>query len=241
MGVDLRKPPQLAGSDHEQLKQLHSFVFQLVEQLEWALKNVDTSTNTVVVTPTPKSLLSASPTTTSAEATFGSIKALIIKSADIVNAYYEEINQRLSSEYLAQSDFGTYFESNAQDIKAKSNKLEQDFTNIQQITTDTGDYVKKVKAHITLGQVDEVNNSPIYGVEVGQTINDGDKDVYNRFARFTSEKLSFYDQNGAEVAYMSSNVLYISNVEIKGSLKEGGYTDFINANGGIVTKWVGGS
>ena len=241
MGVDLRKPPQLAGSDHEQLKQLHSFVFQLVEQLEWALKNVDTSTNTVVVAPTSKSLLSASQPKASAEATFGSIKALIIKSADIVNAYYEEINQRLSSEYLAQSDFGTYFESNAHDIKAKYNKLEQDFTNIQQITTVTGDYVKKVKAHITLGHVDEVNNSPIYGVEVGQTINDGDKDVYNRFARFTSEKLSFYDQNGAEVAYMSSNVLYISNVEIKGSLKEGGYTDFINANGGIVTKWVGGS
>jgi hypothetical protein len=244
MGVDLRKPPQLAGSDHEQLKQLHSFVFQLVEQLEWALANVDTSNNTVVVTPTPKSLQSASQPKVSAEATFGSIKALIIKSADIVNAYYDEINSRLSSEYIAKSDFGTYLNQSSQSITQNSEYIEQLFSNLQQITTSIDNLnftLAEVNAHIRSGKLyEDENGLPVVGLEIGQVATVDGTEVFNKFARFTADRLSFYDQNGVELAYISDYVLYISDVKIKGSLQEGGYKDYINANGGIVTKWVGG-
>ena len=37
---------------------------------------------------------------------FNSIKGLIIKSADIVDAYYEETSYRMQSAYVAQSAFG---------------------------------------------------------------------------------------------------------------------------------------
>lgn len=245
MGLDLRKPPQLAGSDHESLKQLHSFVFQLVEQLEWALKNVDTSNDTVVVTPTPKSLMPTTQTTVSAEATFGSIKALIIKSADIVNAYYEEINQRLSSEYTAKSDFGEYIRQSSQSITQNSDYIEQAFTDLQQITTSIDNLnftLAEVNAHIRSGRLyEDENGLPVIGLEIGQKTTLDGTEVFNKFARFTSDKLSFYDQNGAEIAYISDYALYISNVRITGSLHEGGYKDFIDANGGIVTKWVGGN
>jgi hypothetical protein len=80
---------------------------------------------------------------------------------------------------------------------------------------------------------------PVYGVEIGQKNSIDGEDVFNKYARFTSDRLSFYDQNDTEIAYISDYKLYIRNVEIEGSLQEGGYKDFIDANGGILTKWVG--
>jgi hypothetical protein len=51
--------------------------------------------------------------------------------------------------------------------------------------------------------------------------------------------VAFFDQYGNEVAYISDRKLYISDVEIKGSLKEGGFKDIVMPNGEVVTKWVG--
>ena len=276
MGIDLRKPPQLAGSDHEQLKQLHSFVFQLVEQLEWAFKNVDTSNNTVIVNPTPKSLLSSSQTTASAEATFGSIKALIIKSADIVNAYSEEISKRLEGEYVAQSDFGIFEEQTSQDVYENSTNITRAFSNVQQIksgvdsslatlteeinevdskvadvesnlSTDIktlNDTVKtintsiaEIEANIKTGLLDEKDGLPIYGVEIRQKNIVNGVAVFNKFARFTAGRLSFYDQNGFEVAYISDYKLYITHAEVTGTLKLGGYS--VDTTNGLTFKWVG--
>ena len=279
MGIDLRKPPQLLGSDHENLKQLHSFVFQLVEQLEWALKNMDTSSSTVVVTPTPMSLKSSSQTTASPEATFGSIKSLIIKSADIVNAYYEEINNRLVGEYVALSDFGIFEEQTSQDVYENSTNINRTFNHIQKIKTGvdsslgalSGEIgqvgykvgevetnlaadieavkkgletlessVVKVTANIKTGLLSN-DGIPVYGFEVGQTnVIDG-VEVFNKFARFTADRLSFYDQNGVEVAYISDYRLYIYNVEITGIYKIGGLVDTVLASGDVVEKWVGRS
>lgn len=276
MGIDLRKPPQLAGTEQEKLKQLHSFVFQLVEQLEWALKNVDTSNNTVIVNPTPRSLISSSQTTASAEATFGSIKALIIKSADIVNAYYEEINKKLVGEYVAQSDFGIFEEQTSQDVYENSTNITRAFSNVQQIksgvdsslatlteelnevdskvadvesnlSTDIktlNDTVKSIntsvadiEANIKTGLLEEKDGLPIYGVEIRQKNIVNGQEVFNKFARFTAGRLSFYDQNGFEVAYISDYKLYITHAEVTGTLKLGGYS--VDTTNGLTFKWVG--
>lgn len=273
MGIDLRKPPQLAGSDHEQVKQLHSFLFQLIEQLEWALKNVDTSNNTVIVTPTPKSLKSSSQTTASPEATFGSIKALIIKSADIVNAYYEEIDKKLIGKYVAQSDFGTFEEQTSQDVFENSTNINRTFNHTQEIKAGveslsgeidqvgnkvadadarlSGDIqslkeqfealnysIVEVTANVNSGLLYyDDNGVPIYGFEIGQkNVVDG-VEVFNKFARFTAGRLSFYDQNGFEVAYISDYKLFITHAEVTGTLKLGGYS--VDTTNGLTFKWVG--
>jgi hypothetical protein len=64
--------------------------------------------------------------------------------------------------------------------------------------------------------------------------------VFNKFARFTSEKLSFYDSNGIEVAYISDKKLYITHIEVTGSFTQGGFVDTVLADRSVVTKWVGG-
>jgi hypothetical protein len=78
---------------------------------------------------------------------------------------------------------------------------------------------------------------PVYGLEVGQkNIVDG-VEVFNKYARFTAGRLSFYDQNGAEVAYISDYKLYITHAEVTGTLKLGGY--LVDTTNGLTFKWVG--
>lgn len=278
MPVDIRLPNINAPTDSEKIKQISSYLFQFAEQLQWALKNTDTSNNAVVVTPTPKSLLPGE-STASAEATFGSIKALIIKSADIVNAYYEEINKKLVGQYVAQSDFGVFEEHTSQDIFENSTNINRTFNHAQEIKTGVEASLKTLSGEVgkvdskvseaekkLSGDIESINKSltslscslvevtanlktgllyynddgiPVYGLEVGQTNTvDGEK-VFNKFARFTADRLSFYDQNGVEVAYISDHRLYIYNVEITGIYKIGGLVDTVMASGDVVEKWVG--
>lgn len=277
MSIDIRLPQITDTTEKGQIAQIKSYLFQLAEQLQWGLKNVDTSNNTTVVTPTPSSLLPESSILASPEATFSSIKALIIKSAEIVDAYYEEINKKLVGEYVAQSEFGTFTESTAQDIDANSTSIDLAYTHLQEIRTgvdsslnnlsdDIGQLDTKmqkantdmtaeihalktelealnfslieVKANIRSGLLyTDADGIPVYGLEVGQkNVIDG-VEVFNKFARFTAGRLTFYDQNGAEVAYISDYKLYITHAEVTGTLKLGGY--LVDTTNGLTFKWVG--
>lgn len=241
MGIEIRYPNITAQDGASQLAQIRSYLYQLIPQLQYALSELDGATSgAVVLSQKTGSKLDE---VTRPKATFDSIKSLIIKSADIVESYYEEINKRLVGEYMAQSDFGVYSAQTAQDIAENSTEIERLFTNIQQIITDIENIeftLVEVNAHIRSGLLYEDEGVPVYGLEIGQkNIIDG-VEVFNKYARFTSDRLSFYDQNDTEVAYISDYKLYIRNVEITGSYKIGGLVDTVQSNGDVVTKWVGG-
>lgn len=243
MAYELRYPNITGATEREQLSQVKSYLYQLVDQLQFALTTVESSA--VSAYAPQKQTASSSGPTEDAVATFASIKALIIKSADIVNAYYDEINTRLEGLYVAESDFGIYVEQTAQTIEQNSTGIEQAFTNIQQILKGIEDInfaLADVNAHIKSGLLySDDDGIPVYGLEIGQkNIVDG-TEVFNKYARFTSDRLSFYDQNDSEVAYISDYKLYIRNVEITISLKIGGFVDTVQANGDVVEKWVGGN
>lgn len=55
MSVDFRMPKIDGATEGEQLSQIKSYLYQLVPQLQWALKNIDTTT-VVVPSTLPKSL-----------------------------------------------------------------------------------------------------------------------------------------------------------------------------------------
>lgn len=243
MGTELRYPNITGLSEREQLVQMKSYLYQLVDQLQYALNNVGAS-SVAMVTQKQSVVQQTNSGHNDPVSTFNDIKSLIIKSADIVNAYYYEISTRLEGKYVAESDFGSFAEQTKQEINQSSTDIEQLFTNLQAIITDIDNLnftLADVNAHIKSGLLyyDE-KGLPVYGLEIGQRNSVDGEEVFNKFARFAADRLSFYDQNDTEVAYISDYKLYISNVEIKGSLQEGGYRDFINSNGGIVTKWVGG-
>ena len=319
--IDIRLPNITGATEREQLQQTKTYLYQLVEQLNWALNNIDTQSNTSVVAPTARSLApvdSGSVGQSDPQATFASIKSLIIKSAEIVDAYYDEINTKLVGEYEALSDFGTYKEATEQLIKATPDGIEQTFNNIQILEStvetnktgleanmnnlagavkdsattigdlekttkerldevnksasdlsgkvtglettikgvqedvvekenalksaidDTNTVVKKVTGIIKSGVIGKDNNGDdVIGIMIGQTNTENDVEVYSAYASFTSNRLSFYNSSGYEVAYISNQKLYITEAEITFSSKTGGLVDTVMANGRVVTKWEG--
>lgn len=146
MGVDLRLP-NITGNEKEQLVQIRSYLYQLVPQLQHALSTIGT-VESQVVAPTAKSLFSTgtggASNNASPQSTFNSIKSLIIKSAEIVEAYYEVINKRLEGVYVAQSDFGAFAEKTSQEIEANSTSTTQRFENIQIIITQQGNDINSL-------------------------------------------------------------------------------------------------
>lgn len=237
--VEIRLPNITAGSDKAQLQQVKSYLYQLAEQLNWAMSTLET-TESQIVEAVKKETTSGSETPAE---TFNSIKALIIKSADIVNAYYEQITERLDGSYVAVSDFGVYQEETSAEFKKTSESMETLYENIQQITSDLeeiSDTLIEVTAHTNSGLLyTDDNGIPVYGFEVGQRTEVNGEEVFNKYARFTSDRLSFYDHNDNEVAYFSDKKMYITNAQITGTFQTGGFIDTVRGSGDIVTKWIG--
>jgi len=233
MATDIRLPVITSGSDHEQLAQVKSYLYQLVEHLNYALTQVDR-----VAIQTQESVQAVQKAASSGKTTqdtFNELKGLIINSADIVNAYYEEINRRLSSEYVAISDFGTYTESILTDYVTTSAFNEQ----ITDLTRSIdGDYIEKLKGTIKAGLIDDVEG--IYGIEIGQVTTTGEPPVetFNKYARFTAGSLEFYLPGSTDpVAKMTSDELVITNATIQYRLKLGQYT--VDVKDGLKFIWEG--
>ena len=239
--INIRLPNITAPTEREQLIQVKSYLHQLVGELNWALASIESgsSTSTTAAKQTSGVGVSKQEMTTS----YNELRSLIIKSADTVMAYSEAAEEKYKSLYVAQSDFGKYTESASQTIAKNSKSIESFYEDMQEILTDIETLehsLIKVSANIKSGLLYyDDSGVPVYGVEVGQKTSIDGEEVFRQFARFTADRLSFYDQNDNEVAYISDYKLYITHVEIKGSLKEGGYKDFVTDDGGIVTKWVG--
>lgn len=222
--------PNIQGDTRQQLEAIKSYLYQLTQELNFGLSQVNTPAVSRGTTPGEKA----------PAAVFNDVKALIIKSADIVNAYYEEISKRLEGVYVAQSDFGTFSEETAGQLTANAQKIEQSYENVQKLLADMQQSVIDVTAYINTGLLYyDDDGAPVYGMEVGQRTEKDGASVFHRFARFTADKLAFYDQSGAEAAYISDRKLRIPNALVENTFTRGGYEDTVNPDGSLVTRWVG--
>lgn len=160
-----------------------------------------------------------------------------------MDAYCQEISHRLEGVYVAESDFGTYKEKTALDIQANSTSINQLFTDTRELN-DTVDELYDstigTNAYLKSGLLGEKEDgTPVYGLEIGQTNSVDGQNIFDKFARFTADRLSFFDSNDVEVAYISDYKLYITNAEISGSLWLSGRFK-IYYNGGLAFQWIGG-
>lgn len=241
MSIDIRLPNINAANEQGQLSQMRSYLYQLVEQLNWALNTVqDGAVQTVVQPMTAPTVSGTAAAEQEAQDTFNSIKSLIIKSADIVNAYYETMRLRMDGEYVAESDFGVYRRTTAAELSATIDSVNQLYTDLQSVekTADGAyDSVRAVTANIKTGLL-YTNESgvPVYGLEVGQRNVENGVESFRKYARFTANRLSFYDQNDTEVAYISDYKLFITQAQITGSITLGRYV--ADMSDGLAFKWV---
>lgn len=264
MSENIRYPNITGSTETAQLQQVKSYLHQLVEQLNYALSAVESNATNILNNALKTDSSSGKSKEQEAVETFNSIKALIIKSADIVTAYYDEINAKLEGVYVAQSDFGTYAENTELALEATSTFINQTYKNDQQavqgdienLENGVSDFKKEINAYIKTGLIGHNEaGEEIYGVAVGQRNKYDGVETFNRYAWFTANKLSFFDQNDVEVAYVSDQRLYIRQAEITESFRIGnvdsytddegkkwktfkGLVDYVQKDGSIVTKYV---
>lgn len=243
MGVQIKTPKITAGSDRERLMQIQSYLYQMAQQLQWAFDTIQVSGGGDQTLSRQNQAHIAAPAQ-NPTATFAGIKDLIIKSADIVNAYYQEISNRLEGVFVAQSDFGTYTEQTSQEIQENSTNINQLFTNTR-ILSDTVEEIYNstlaANAYIKTGLLAEKEDgTPIYGLEVGQTNSVDGELFFDKFARFTADRLSFFDRNDIEVAYISDYHLHITNASISGTLTLMDQFEISCDNASVDFNWMGG-
>lgn len=247
MSIDIRLPQITSETESGQLLQMKSYLYQLVEQLNWALSSLEASgggSNEAVVSAKAGKPLTQEESLN----TFASIKGLIIKSADIVEAYYDEVSSRLEGLYVAEATFpdgaATFIEETSKTVNETSTKVDNIFKDVQTITSAIAgikDTIAEVNAYIRTGLLYyDDNGLPVYGVEVGQQNTVDGVETFDRYARFISNRLSFFDENDNEVAYISDYKLFIANVEVTISYTIGGLQDTVIGEGSVVTKYVGG-
>lgn len=250
MAINLDLPNITANNPAGQIAQLKSYLYQMVQQLQWAFSTVEASSGISVERP----VAFQGATMTENIRSFDELKALIIKSADIVEAYYGQIDSllSLSGHYVAESDFGVYREETENKISANHTAIQQTI-NREQVISETVDGISSMlrsqESYIRYGSVgttlDETGMaaSSAPGIEIGDfhSMEDGTGTVINkRFARFTAYGLELFGANkdAAPVAYIKQQKLYITNAEITSSLKLGGYV--VDSTDGLLFDWVGG-
>lgn len=246
--VNIEKPP--ANMD----KVVYDYLYQLAEYLSlqtWAKGEAPQTEEAVVRKSEEEAALGSQ---------YDAIKSLIIKTADTIRVKesidgllksVESLNSRLGKEYVAISDFGVYLERLNAQISIDPEAIEQYYkffselkANVDAISADFQNYKVETEGYIRTGIVYyEDNGVPVFGVAVGQNLTtvevDGETVVEqkNFRATYTASKLSFW-QDAVEVAYVSNNKLYISNITALGKVTIGKWD--IDPSGGLAFKWIGG-
>jgi hypothetical protein len=140
---------------------------------------------------------------------------------------------------------GETFEKYRSESEQTAKNFTQRFDSLDKFRNNTEAYIKTG----LLGHNDD--NVPVYGMEVGQetTNADGEK-VFDQYARFTPDRLSFFDQNANEVTAIGDKMMFVTNIEITGSsdgaddehgtFQHGKFVDIALPDGTIVSKWIGG-
>ena len=186
-------PPSPQGTVQEQLVRQYSYLFQMAQQLNVALGQLE-SGGTAAPSGGP-----AAPA--AREQQYQTRKSMIVKTADTVQRRMDQV----------------------------SAAFEQ--------------YRVETEGYIRTGIVCYDGAVPQYGVAVGQNLTcrevDGETVVeQNDFrATFTASKLSFW-QDASEVAYVSNNRLYITNITVLEGMSIGEWE--ISSENGLVIRWMGG-
>ncbi len=168
----------------------------------------------------------------------------IKKTVDGLVVKNEDLNGKVSGLELTTEQFKTYVEEtfvSEESFGEYRSEFEQTAKDITERFTIVEDSLSETNAHVRTGLLDTNDDgTPVIGLEIGQRTTVDGVEIFDKYARFTSEKLSYYDSNGNEVSYISDKKQYVTHTEVTGSSKLGGFVDTVLPGGGVVTKWVGG-
>ena len=246
-------PPRPEGTVQQQLQRQYAYLFQMAQQLNLALDSLDTAVGAVRgdVKATAAAAASGRTGITAAEKQqYDTLKSLILRTADQIRSEMDKLEVKLSGEYVAAGEFGTYLEQLNSAIQADAAAITQYYrffsdlqANVELVDAAFRNYRVETEGYIRNGIVYYEGDVPVYGVAVGQDLAvqevDGETVVEqkNFRATYTASKLSFW-QDATEVAYVSNNRLYISDITVLNGITVGPWR--ISTDGGLVFRWIGG-
>ena len=246
-------PASPAGSLRQQVMQQYAYLFQMAQQLNLALEQLEQAESGTVRAAGAASGGAAAGGTklAAADRQYQKLRSMIVKTADQVRHSREELTARLQEEYVAVSDFGSYVASLSAYLEANPEAVTQYYSFFSDLKADVEavdaafrHYKVDTEGYIRTGIVSYDGAVPVYGVAVGQDLVcrevDGQQVVeQNNFrAVFTATRLSFW-QDATEVAYVSNNRLYITNITVLGSIAIGDWS-VEAAESGLAFRWIGG-
>ena len=206
--VEIRLPELSGGSEKEQLRRVQSYLYTLAQQLQFAFDTITREQTQAAAAKT------AQPESRGEGTNFAAVKALILKSAQITEHFQQAVEQKLSGLYVAQSQFGSFRQETEAAITANSQSIQQKFTQLQQLEAAVAGLesaVREVSATIRTGLLAQTpEGGSIYGVEIGQQEWEDGVIRFRKYTRLTAQKLSFYDNNDVEVAYISDRRMYVT-------------------------------
>lgn len=227
--------------------QQYAYLFQMAQQLNLALDQLGGGTQTVQLGESDGGVGGSDE---QQKQEYQTLKALIIKTARLVQKRMDQLTARLEGEYVAVSDFGSYVEKLSAYLEANPEALTQYYSfcsdlqaNMEAVSASFGQYKAETEAYIRTGIVGYDGAVPVYGVAVGQGLTvtevDGEEvvDQNNFRATFTAQWLSFW-QDANEIAYVSNNRLYITNITVLSGLTIGKWQ--LGTSGGLSFRWIGG-
>ena len=253
MQYNIPTPPALMGDEAQQLIQMRSYLFRISEMLNSAMTEQHVVLEQAVQRQSEN--VSNDVFTEEIDAQYNKLKALIIKTADIVRMEMDMVATELRQQYIAKSEWGTYEENIHSDIVATADRVIQQYDydakidNVAEGVADFEAYKIQTSGYIQSGIIGyDDENFPIIGIAIGQDLKskevtiDGEVyqqiDMTKNLATYTSERITFW-QNGIEVAYISNSEMGITSVHIKGKITLGDDWEISHTNG-FTIKWVGG-
>ena len=249
MSINLNPPPILRGDEKAQLMQIRSYLYQMQEQLQFALEQVTPETLAKAISEQSTAEQLPDDTAPTLAAAYTKLKSIIIKTAHTIETEMDTLVTNFESTYLAQSTFGTFAENLTNEITQGADAVVQNYGYDSKLDVIGGD-ISGIKSYNTTSEqyiktgllYFDDDSVPRYGVAVGEkltTIVVNGETVIERSglaATFTSDRMSFW-QNEVEVAYISNNQLYIAEVTVLTRLFLGDWV--LDRSNGFMIKWVG--
>lgn len=241
-------PPYPTGSAAQIAARQYSYLFQMAQQLNLALEALESGAAVQgqgVVQQAP-----AGNAVAALQQQYETLRSQIVKTAEQVEKTTEALTAKLNEEYVAQSEFGTYVQRLSAYLEANPEALTQYYgfcgdlqANVAAVDAAFNHYRLDTQGYIRTGIVSYEGDTPVYGVAVGQNLTtrevDGETVVeQNNFrAVFTARRLGFW-QDDTEIAYLSDNRLYITDITVLSGLNIGQWR--VDSNGGLAFQWMGG-
>lgn len=217
MNFEFRMPNMKSMQPEQAVAEMQRYLFEMKRALDLTLEQVDRSIEST--NQSAARLEKKTEQITNPKSTFTAIKDLIIKSADIIEKTSASVERQLAGKYLAVSDFGTFRQETENRMEATDTAIIQSYSSIQEIESlvaGINDQQIEMNAYIRTGMLyEDASGVPRYGVEIGEQAEKDGALGFRKFARLASDRLTFYDQNENEVAYISDRKLHITEADIK--------------------------